>query len=288
MQILLKPIFIVFGFGLTLWCAGFFLDVPEAGLLIQTRSQRPAPAVTGQSFLLGEKFTYLVSWKVFDAGIATFDLVDRYHAQNEDLYRIRATVRSTGIVATLFTVVDIFESNVAVATLCSRRIVKNIQEGHRQRTTVVDFDQKGGQARMEDTDLARPGLPPRHSESPIPACVQDVISAFYFVRTRDLKVDETFRFPINDGGKTYDVDVEVQAVETVKTPAGTFQAYRLEPKVFGGLFKNKGRLFVWLTNDAEKIPVQLKARIAVGTITASLSRIEKPPTMQALPKKSQN
>ena len=284
----MKSIFTGLGLGLALWCAGFILKVPEAGVLIQNRTSRPVSALTGLSFPLGEKCTYLVSWKVFDAGIATIDLVDRYHAENEELYRIRATVRSTGIVATLFTVVDTFESRVAVASLCSRGISKNIHEGRRQRNTVVEFDQKGGQARMEDTDLSHPGLPPKHSESPIPACVQDVISAFYFVRTRDLKVDETFRFPINDGGKTYDVDVEVQAVETVKTPAGTFQAYRLEPKVFGGLFKNKGRLFIWLTNDAEKIPVQLKARIAVGTITASLSRIERAPTMQALPRKGQN
>ena len=284
----MRSFLILFGFGSTLWGVSSLLRESMAGPPIYTRSQRTAPVVEGRSFLLGEKLTYTVSWKIFDAGIATLNLVDRFHAQNEDLYRIRATVRSTGIVATLFTVVDTFESNVAVADFCSRRIVKNIQEGHRRRTTTVDFDQRGLQARMEDTDLSRPGLPPKHSESTIPACVQDVISAFYFVRTRDLKVDETFRFPINDGGKTYDVDVDVQAVETVKTPAGTFQAYRLEPKVFGGLFKNKGRLFVWLTNDAERIPVQLKARIAVGTITASLSRIEKPPTMQALPKKSQN
>jgi len=288
MQILMKSIFTGLGFGLAFWCAGFVLRVPEAGVLTQNRSSRPTPTISGPSFPLGEKCTYLVSWKVFDAGIATIDLVDRYHAQNEELYRIRATVRSTGIVATLFTVFDTFESNIAVASLCSRGISKNIHEGRRQRNTVLEFDQKGQQARMVDTDLSHPGLPPKHSESPIPPCVQDVISAFYFVRTKDLKVDETFRFPINDGGKTYDVDVEVQAVETVKTPAGTFQAYRLEPKVFGGLFKNKGRLFVWLTNDTERIPVQLRARITVGTITASLSRIEKSPTIQASPKKSQN
>ena len=279
---------ILFAFGSTLWGVSSLLKESVAGPTFYNQSQRTAPIVDSRSFTLGEKLTYTVSWKVFDAGIAILHLVDRFRAQNEDLYSIRATVRSTGIVATLFTVVDVFESNVTAADLCSRRIVKNIQEGHRRRTTTVDFDQRGQLARMEDADLSRPGLPPRHSESPIPACVQDVISAFYFVRTRDLKVDETFRFPMNDGGKTYDVDVDVQAVETVKTPAGIFQAYRLEPKVFGGIFKNKGRLFVWITNDAERVPVQLKARIAVGTITASLSRIEKPPTIQALPKKSQN
>jgi hypothetical protein len=279
--------FIIFGLCLILFSAISFPGTPETGPSTQTSPQRHLPVKGGLAYPIGEKLTYVVSWKVFDAGIATLSLVDRFHLQNEELYRIMATVRSTGIVSSLFKVVDFFESHMSVGELCSRGIVKNIQEGRRQRTTVLSFDNKKRQARMEDVDLNRPELPPKHSESPIPACVQDVVSAFYFVRTQDLKVGETLRFPINDGGKTYDVDVEVQAIESVKTPAGVFQALRLEPKVFGGLFRNKGRLFVYLTNDSEKTPVLLKARIAIGTITASLAKTERAPTIRASPSRSQ-
>jgi hypothetical protein len=87
-------------------------------------------------------------------------------------------------------------------------------------------------------------------------------------------------FPVNDGGRTYDVSVEVQASEEIRTPAGTFQTLRLEPRVFEGLFRKKGRMFVWLTDDAEKMPVQVKARINIGTITASLTRVSKTPVLQ--------
>ena len=85
------------------------------------------------------------------------------------------------------------------------------------------------------------------------------------------------QFPINDGGRTYDVTVEIQAQEEVRTPAGTFQAFRLEPKVFDGLFKSKGRLFVWVTTDAARMPVQLKAKINIGTITAALTQADRVP-----------
>jgi Protein of unknown function (DUF3108) len=277
--------FVIGGLCLILFSVIALPGTLETGPATQTSSQKHPPAKGGLAYPIGEKFTYVVSWKVFDAGIATLSLADRFHFQNEELYRITATVRSTGIVSSLFKVVDFFESHMSVGELCSRGIVKNIQEGRRQRTTALSFDNKKRQARMEDIDLNRPELPPKHSESPIPACVQDVVSAFYFVRSQDLKVGETLRFPINDGGKTYDVDVEVQAVESVKTPAGVFQAFRLEPKVFGGLFRNKGRLFVWLTNNSEKTPVMLKARIAIGTITASLTNSERAPTIQAPPSK---
>ena len=270
--------------GLLLLASNRILS-PGIAETLQVTSPKSSGGTGSVPFQVGETFAYIVSWKIFDAGIASLTLVDRLRSQNEEIYRFRAIARSTGIVSTLYKVYDIFESQVNVKDLCSRKIIKNIQEGNRQRSTVVTFDHKANQARLEDIDLNRSEIPPKRSEIPIPNCVQDVISAFYFVRTKNLRVGEILRFPINDGGKTYDVDVEVQAMEAIKTPAGNFQTFRLEPRVFGGLFKKKGRMFVWLSNDAERIPVQLKAKIAMGTITASLTRVEKAPTIQAAPVK---
>jgi hypothetical protein len=239
--------------------------------------QKPGPSAKTLPFEVGERLSYNVSWKVFDAGIATMTLAERMLFQNEESYRIKATVYSTGIVSALFKVVDVFESFLQTKDLCSRKITKKIQEGRRHRETTVTFDSKTRLARMEDRDLNRPDLPPKLTESSVPPCVQDVISALYAIRTKNLRVGELVRFPINDGGRTYDVTVEIQALEEVRTPAGTFQAFRLEPKVFDGLFKSKGRLFVWLTADAARVPVQLKAKINIGTITAALTQVDRIP-----------
>ena len=241
--------------------------------------QKPSLKARPVPFEVGERFTYNVSWKVFDAGIATMTLAEKTSFQNEETYRINATVYSTGIVSALFKVVDVFESFFQARDLCSRKITKRIQEGRRHRETVVTFDSKTRQARMEDRDLNLPDLPPKRTESPVPSCVQDVISALYVIRTKTLRVGELVEFPINDGGRTYDVTVEIQAQEEVRTPAGTFQAFRLEPKVFDGLFKTKGRLFVWVTTDAARMPVQLKAKINIGTITASLTQADRIPAL---------
>ncbi|MGH9429739.1 MAG: DUF3108 domain-containing protein, partial [Terriglobia bacterium] len=239
--------------------------------------QHPGLSASTVPFEVGERFTYNVSWKVFDAGIATMTLAEKTTFQNEEAYRINATVYSTGIVSALFKVVDVFESFFQARDLCSRRITKKIQEGRRHRETVVTFDAKARRAQMEDRDLNLPDLPPKRTESPVSSCVQDVLSALYVIRTKTLRVGELVQFPINDGGRTYDVTVEIQAQEEVRTPAGTFQAFRLEPKVFDGLFKSKGRLFVWVTADAARMPVQLKAKITIGTITASLTQADRIP-----------
>ena len=256
----------------TCLCLGMFVSSWSAAAV-----QKPSPAASTLPFEVGERFTYNVSWKVFDAGIATMTLAERTSFQNEDSYRIKATVYSTGIVSALFKVVDVFESFIQARDLCSRKITKKIQEGRRHRETTVTFDAKTRQARMEDRDLNRPDLAPKLTESSVPPCEQDVISALYAIRTKTLRVGELVQFPINDGGRTYEVTVEIQAQEEVRTPAGTFQAYRLEPKVFDGLFKSKGRLFVWLTTDAARMPVQLKAKINIGTITAALTQADRIP-----------
>lgn len=248
------------------------MESPALETVSLQRSKSGSPALP---FGVGEKLTYNVSWKIFDAGVATMVVVDRVRIQNDEMFKINATVRSTGIVSVLFKVVDVFESLFHARELCSHQIMKNILEGKRHRSTIVTFDRSSSMARMEDKDLAKPDSPVKRLESPIPSCVQDVISALYVVRTKSLKVGEEIHFPISDGGRTYDVVVEIQAEEEIRTPAGTFQALRLEPRVFNGLFKSRGRLFVWFTKDNVKMPVLFKARMNIGTITAALTQTDR-------------
>jgi Protein of unknown function (DUF3108) len=265
--------------GASLLVGLLFLFKPLKGVEFQSVvipiSDKPSSTPSALPFEVGEKLSYDVYWKIFDAGTATMMLVDRVWYRNEEMYKVNAVVRSAGVVSSLFKVVDVFESYFHTKELCSYRIMKDLLEGRRHRSTVVTFEQRSLKALMEDKDLTKPESGVKRVESSIPGCVQDVISALYVVRTKNLKVGESIHFPINDRGRTYDVYVEIQALEEIRTPVGSFQTLRLEPRVFGGLFKSRGRLFVWVTNDRAKMPVQLKARMNIGTITAALSQVSK-------------
>jgi hypothetical protein len=266
---------IVMAYGLK---PGFLAEVePEPAPQAVASRATVAPHLP---FEVGETFVYSVSWKIFDAGIATVRLTERTRFQNEEVYKVTATARSTGILSGVFQVLDVFESYFLVHDLCSRRLTKSIQEGSRKRETILTFDPKLHRTTLEEKDPSHPDAPIKHSEAAVPLCVQDIISALYVIRTKALKVGEQVTFPINDGGKTYEVAVEVQTTEEIRTPAGSFQTVRLEPRVFEGLFRKKGRMFVWLTNDAQKMPVQLKARMNIGTITAWLTRVSRRPILR--------
>ena len=88
---------------------------------------------------------------------------------------------------------------------------------------------------------------------------------------------DQIRLPINDGSKTSEVMVDVQAREKVETPFGTREAFRVEPTVFGGLLKRKGRMLIWFSDDDQHLPLRIRAIISVGAITANLRSVKTSP-----------
>ncbi len=241
----------------------------------------PAPSSRPQPFSVGETLTYDVTWTIFPAGQVTATVQPAAGTSSQD-YEIVTTARSQGFVSLLFDVENEFRSIFDPRTSCSLQIHKKINEGRRHKDTRIVFDRERKLAILDEVDLTKPTAPPKHAENPIPPCVADVITAFYYARQQPLRVGEQFHLPINDGAKTYDVTVEVQAREQVQTPLGTRDAIRVEPKVFGGLYSRKGRMLIWFSDDNSHLPLRIKASIAVGTITGTLRSVSTaPPAAQA-------
>jgi hypothetical protein len=68
----------------------------------------------------------------------------------------------------------------------------------------------------------------------------------------------------------------VENREEVKTEAGIFKTIRVQPESDTGVLKSRGKVWVWYTDDAAHIPVQMRARLFWGTLTFRLNRIERP------------
>ena len=235
------------------------------------------PLLFGQTkaapFQPGERLTYDVSWSVFEAGTVTAAL-QRTLDGTKEKYTVVTTAHSQGFTSLLFNVDDEFRSVVNPQTLCSEKISKKIIEGRRRKETQIVFDAQRKSAILDERDLTRPHDPPKHAESEIPGCVEDVVAAFYFLRNQDMQIGKPLHVAVNDGSRTYDVTLDVQAQETIQTPLGQRAAIRVEPKVFSGLFKRKGRMLIWFSNDEQHLPLRIKFIIAVGTITATLKSVK--------------
>ena len=233
---------------------------------------RPLPAQQGPlPFAPGEKLRYAVRWRLIPAGVAELSL----EQDSPGWWKAIAKAQSLGYVSNLYKVEDEYTAVFRNPTFCSAGIQKQINEGDRHREVDIQFEQQSRLAVVRDRDVT--GLtPPRHEQFSIPECVHDILSALYFVRTEPFEVGRSFEFPLNDGARTISIRLEVQALEEVQTEIGRFQAFRVEPDVFSGqLFEQKGRMFVWFSNDEQRVPVQLRAQIGIGTIIASLASVER-------------
>ncbi len=237
----------------------------------------------GAPFVPGEKLTYDVTWSIFRAGEVSATL-QRMGSGAADAYEVMTTARSQGFVSLVYDVQNEFRSFFDPQSLCSQRIEKSINEGRRHKQTQITFDGGRQLAILDEHDLAHPKEPPKHAENSAPACTEDVVTAFYYLRRQDFEVGKVIHLPVNDGSKTYDVAVEVQARERIQTPLGNREAFRVEPKVFSGLFKRKGRMLIWFSDDAQHLPLRIKAMIAVGSITGDLKSVSEPTAAAPQPK----
>ena len=167
---------------------------------------------TSPPYAPGEVLTYDVSWSIFPAGEVVAKLT-QLEGDSQGAYEVITTARTTGFVDLMFSVRNEFRSTFDPKTLCSRRIWKWINEGGRHREMHIVFDPLRRLAILDERDPTKPHAASRHDENEIPECVADVISAFYVVRRKPLRVEEPLTVPINDGAKTYNVAIDVQQRE---------------------------------------------------------------------------
>jgi hypothetical protein len=71
--------------------------------------------------------------------------------------------------------------------------------------------------------------------------------------------------------------VEAQQREEVKIPGGPYKTIRYEIYLFDNvLYRRSAHLYVWLTDDRRRLPVQIRVRMqfTIGTITLQLINTE--------------
>jgi hypothetical protein len=225
------------------------------------------PPIAGYVFPARQTLTFTVDWRVFTGGIAVFHL-----EQQGSRLRVTATADTIGAVNMLFPVVDRFQSSMDTATGCSDGFSKQTQEGRRKVTTDLVFDYHAGRQTQTDKNLVK-GTQKTQTAS-IPACVTDSLSGIFYAASQRLAVGQDVGFPLADAMRTVTVTMKVEAREEIKTLAGTFQTIRVQPTAEEGVVKNRGNIWIWYTDDARHMPVQIRARLFWGTITFHLQSVE--------------
>jgi hypothetical protein len=214
---------------------------------------------------------YNIEWRLINAGTARLDL--SASPVLKDGWESKLHLESTGLVSRLFHVNDDYTSEMN-NSFCSTGTYMTAREGSRSRDTKVTFDANNKRAEFYEKDLKTNAVDRR--ETDIPACVHDIISALFLLRTMDLEPGKTSQIPVSNGKKTVYLKIASQRREDVRVPAGGMQkAIRYEVFAFDNqLYNRPGHLHVWLTDDNRRIPLQVEIRLqfVIGTVTLRLGK----------------
>jgi len=220
--------------------------------------------ITNRPFGVGEKLVYAVKYFNVVAGYGILEIAGIGEIHGRKIYQLRATAKTAPFFETFYRVRDYIESDIDVLGIFSHRYSKKLEEGGYRAFSEIEFDHEKRTATKTKTGEVYETVP----------FVQDVLSELYYYRTFDLspgKNDEVYIDTCADDGKTYQIVVRKLGYEKITTDAGEFDCIKVQPLLkYEGIFRQQGDVYIWMTNDANKIPVLVRANIMIGSIDAIL------------------
>jgi len=215
-------------------------------------------------FAPGETLVYTIAWLKIEGGEMTLTASRLAAPDGVPVHHLLLTAVSNDYVSKFYPVNTRYETWVDARDFQPLRFEKRAREGRYVSDEVEEFD------------LVRRIGSWRTDRTPLPERVQDIISSFYYMRSQPLIPGTDLRVDMFSRGKLYRLVVHVQEKETVETEAGSFQAVRVQPAMLteGDEDRNRGKLFLWFSDDARRLPVMARTILPIGSVTARLKRIE--------------
>ena len=238
------------------------LELPKMEIKLRSPEERKLKrVVSNRAFGVGERLEFSVGYGVIKAGTAVMEIPEIVKIDGRKCYHIVSTAKSNKFFSVFFKVDDKVESFMDVHGLFSLRYDKHLREGKFRADISMIFDQENhfaiynsGKDTFEVAEYA-----------------QDVLSAFYFVRTQELTVGKSIFVDNHTDKKNYPLEVRVLRKERIKVDAGEFDCVVVEPLLkTPGIFKQKGSLTIWVTDDETKMPVLMKSKVIIGSISTEL------------------
>jgi hypothetical protein len=210
-------------------------------------------------FAAGELAVYQVRLGGISVGQGSLEVVGMEDVRGHATFHTRMKVNG-GV--PLARVDNTYDSWIDVRGLFSHRFRQNQREVRYRRNRTFEFFP----ARREYLrDNGETGSIP--TDQPL-----DDLSFLYYARTLPLRVGDEYVLPryFQDDGNP--VVLRVLRRETVRVPAGSFETIVVRPIIrTRGLFGEGGEAEVYLSDDANRIPVLIRSRVpVVGSLTMLL------------------
>lgn len=221
------------------------------------------------AFKTGEWLKFRIHYGWINASFATLQ-VNNAMINNEPVYHVVGKGSTTGLARAFFKVDDRYESYFDKKENKPYKFVRKIDEGGYTKDVQIDFDHEKDEALLNDKKNKK------KFNFTIGDNIQDLISAFYFIRNhyefKDLSEGESIKLDmLYDDDGVFKFKLKYLGKEILNTKYGKVECLKFRPYVQSGrVFKEQESLSLWVSNDLNKIPIRIKADLAVGSIKADL------------------
>lgn len=219
------------------------------------------------AFQVGEKLKYTARYGFIHAAEVTFEVQESKKEMNgkKPLHFV-ASGRTTPSFDWFMKVRHRYDSYVDQTQLLPMQFTESVREGKYKRDSYANFDQKANKIVATKGTFNSPDV------------TFDILSMYYFARCLDIKnvkVGEVIKMKyfLDDG--IYPLDIEYLGRETINTESGKFECIKLSPALQPGrVFRKDSRMYMWMTNDANRIPVKVEVEILIGSLVLELEKYE--------------
>jgi|TARA_B110000483_G_scaffold240806_1_gene322265 hypothetical protein len=267
-SVLLVTLFLLFGFSKAI----LYEEIPESFPKLEKSKITP--------FQKGEELTYLVHYGLINAGEAKLTVKEQDTIiDGKSVFHMYGEGKTLSVFEWFYTVRDVYETYLDEKTLAPRKFRRRVNEGG----YIIDRDYHFVPEKEKVNTL-------RKGEIKTPKDVQDMLSSFYYLRAFDFtnaKPGQIFKINAFMDYKMFPFYVKYVGKDEVKVGMGKYKCIKFVPVVQEGrVFKSEDDLEIWVTDDAAKVPVLVKANLFVGSAKAELVNYKNVKTV--LPKVEEN
>jgi Protein of unknown function (DUF3108) len=226
----------------------------------------------GRAYGDGEWFKFRVHYGIVTAGYATLEVNDAT-LNGKEVFHVSGEGKTSGISKWFFNVEDYYQSYIDKKKDVPYRFIRKIDEGGYTKDIQIDFNHETKKALVHNKE--------RDSKDWVSFSddAQDMVSAFYYLRnnlnTKTIKEGDTVDMDMFFDKKSYRFRLKFLGREVLRTKFGKINTLIFRPYVEAGrVFKEKESLTVWVTDDDNKIPLLIKADLAVGSLKATLTEFK--------------
>lgn len=177
---------------------------------------------------------------------------------NEPVYKIISETRSNRFVDFIYKIRDKVIMIVNPENYSLLHVTKKINQGDyiKRYSSIIDY---------KESKIFYKG-----DEIPIEGNVYDPLGIILNLRLQKLTLNNSFSFVSYNKKKLQNVIITVKGKETIQVPNGEYICWILEPE-FEYLDDEDETMKIWISDDAESIPIKIEKYGKYGTMVLSLS-----------------